>query len=75
MTDKTRIDGETIEIADLDSKHPYAFDTRTTRHEHFNDGTIVRLDTQDMFSGKTLVKRLSNTELEAKRSLEDTKIV
>ena len=68
-------DGKEIEIADLSSEHPYSFDTRKVRHEHFSDGTIIRLDTQDMFSGKTLIKRLNNTELETKRSLERAKVV
>ena len=74
MTTKT-IEGKEYEISDLPSEHPYSFDTRKVRHEHFSDGTILRLDTQDLFSGKTLIKRLSNTELGAKRSLEGAKIV
>ena len=68
MTIKTE-NGKDIEIADLTAEHPYLFDTRLISHVHLSDGTIVRLDTLDQFSGKTLIKRMTNEELATARKI------
>lgn len=50
-------------IADLSAEHPYAFDTRTTKHQHLPDGTIVRLDTLEQYNGKTKLKTMTRIEI------------
>ena len=62
---KIRIhESKEYEINDLSINHPYSFDTRLIQHIHCVDGTIIRLDTKEQFSGKTKIKTLSDLELE-----------
>lgn len=63
MTKTINRQGNEYEIDDLSVDHPYSFDTRMIKHVHALDGSIIRLDTKEWFSGKIFIKKLSDDEI------------